>query len=873
MSEIVPLQIETKEDYASMVPAANTIPSQYKITSGEFNDVVGKTNEIVESINLANESIAGLATGEAGKVYATLAEAVALNPKPANGVSFQVSATDAANAGYYSFQSAQPNGVKFERPYVTVASDFDAQDTTKAVSAAAISEFIEPITARIVATDNGFAVVDEQQNILFNVDTKDGLHVFGMKCYSVDGTYYIADENNNIAFAIRQDGKLMADLEANTFIKAFTNNRQSLNVPVMSPAFDAANTTDAVSAKAVSDFVAPVTTRIVTDDSGFTVMDEAQNMLFRVDVQEGLHTFGMKCYSVDGSYYMVDEAKNIAFQITADGKLLAYYEEQSFINAFNRVRGSLSLGADVDYDVVSPGHIFGVYGNTRQYMTALYPEALLKTRIPVLLDGDKKRVFQTPGTQTAAVVATDVAVSLGATGYASKNISVSYVKSNRANLQNKNIRFMLLGDSIVAQGGAFVEGTGGNIANFVAQFLAMDNADINNINRVVVGTQNAQTTTLPYNGSLAVKSFSEGRAGWATYGYLNYPKWVRLDGTAFEDSNLFLGAEAMYLLAGLATKTPFDSTTPGQAWTNYAASANFTICTTPVGRFKPDYNTLLWEQLKFKWGYTSAFSAYTGNEAACQAEMNTFLFGSGGIAACNGGVCFNPDNYFYDIARGQAYTGSYVWTNANAFSIQKYLLRYRTMDDLGVRLTGAAGATVTGSDGVSYTIGTHITNTNAHDVCTPSHFTQGLGTNDSPVGTANMVTLTMQLLNTVAAQLPTAKVGYYLPRRPGVFYPQKWNDYGVMLQYNGGVNADYIAQIMSSIGTLSNANRINFIPAFFTQSPLSSGYSDMKVYDLDDTVLNGKAKAITGTDNVHLSGYQLRSIGYQLYAWLTWTLQ
>jgi hypothetical protein len=51
------------------------------------------------------------------KIYNTIAEAQALDPKPENGILFQVSkVTDINNSGYYSFQSGEANGTRFEYP-------------------------------------------------------------------------------------------------------------------------------------------------------------------------------------------------------------------------------------------------------------------------------------------------------------------------------------------------------------------------------------------------------------------------------------------------------------------------------------------------------------------------------------------------------------------------------------------------------------------------------------------------------------------------------------------------------------------------------------------------------------------------------------
>ncbi|WP_437918591.1 hypothetical protein [Sphingobacterium sp. LRF_L2] len=563
----------------------------------------------------------------------------------------------------------------------------------------------------------------------------------------------------------------------------------------------------------------------------------------------------------EGSFYIKDSSGNVSLKISTAGEISFFQNIQNFAANFNRAKGLLDLEReDLDYTFVSPDYVFGMYGSTRQYFTDLYPEALFTGKLPLLISESKKAILQNPGQQSEPVTTTSKTFELSFTGYKTKSFSVDYVRSNRSNLQGANIRMMLLSDSIVNQNQS-AGSVSGTIANFIRQFGLMDNADIGSIDPLMVGTRNSATVNLAYKGStLACKSFSEGRSGWATYNYLNYPRWVRLDGTAFEDAYTFLGAEAMYYLAGLATKTPFDSTVAGQPYTAYSMSQHFNICNTPVGRYKPDYNEQLWTALKAKWGFTTSVTSYSS--VTEDAKMEVFLFGSGGIASCDGGVCYDPaisHNPFYDISRAQAYTGDHEWINRNAFSITKYLERYRTMDDSGNRLVLGNGT------------GYLVTDVNAYDVCTPSHFVEGLGTNDVAVGLTNMVYFSQQLVDTVASELPSCKIGSYVPRRPGVFYPQRWQEYGLQSQFEGNATmANYNGALMNALGALSLLKQINYIPVFFTQSPVSAGYVECLTYDLNEIEM--AAKVVSGSDTVHLSAIQLRSIAYQLYSWLAWSI-
>lgn len=73
-----------------------------------------------------NDLLVGLGSGEGGKSYATLADAQAVSPKPADGTVFQVNEDpDKTKNGYWKFDSTQTGGTKFLRAfYDTVKGSF-----------------------------------------------------------------------------------------------------------------------------------------------------------------------------------------------------------------------------------------------------------------------------------------------------------------------------------------------------------------------------------------------------------------------------------------------------------------------------------------------------------------------------------------------------------------------------------------------------------------------------------------------------------------------------------------------------------------------------------------------------------------------------
>jgi hypothetical protein len=131
-----------------------------------------------------------------------------------------------------------------------------------------------------------------------------------------------------------------------------------------------------------------------------------------------------------------------------------------------------------------------------------------------------------------------------------------------------------------------------------------------------------------------------------------------------------MGAEAMYYMLGLATKTPYNSNVDGQAYTAFSNTdaTILTIVNTPFGRYKPNYNSIVWSNLKIAWGFVDTDTNYNSNVSDPKIEL--FLFGVGGVQNPNGGVVINPDNAFYNISKARNYTGSYNWTYTNAFDLQ-----------------------------------------------------------------------------------------------------------------------------------------------------------------------------------------------------------
>lgn len=124
-------------------------------------------------------------------IYTTLADALALAPKPADGIVFQVStATLNAPAGYYSFQSTQPNGIKYERAFLK-AEDFAAIDDYNKTKTKVTGVTAEAFTLlSIPSTNVGYITAAGAENATAGWKRTSGTTTAQMYAITVGLSYY-----------------------------------------------------------------------------------------------------------------------------------------------------------------------------------------------------------------------------------------------------------------------------------------------------------------------------------------------------------------------------------------------------------------------------------------------------------------------------------------------------------------------------------------------------------------------------------------------------------------------------------------------------------------------------------------------------------
>jgi hypothetical protein len=204
------------------------------------------------------------------------------------------------------------------------------------------------------------------------------------------------------------------------------------------------------------------------------------------------------------------------------------------------------------------------------------------------------------------------------------------------------------------------------------------------------------------------------------------------------------------------------------------------------------------------------------------------------------------------------------------FSINAWLSKYRTMDDQGNRLSLGNGT------------GSLITSDNIAeiDACTPTHVLIMLGANGG--GTCSEY---QELVNIIKSELSDTIIGITVPDAAGTYFPSLhpncsdkmviWNDTGS--QGSRHAQQHGLTQLLQAeYGNAdSEANNVYFLPFYFVQPTAES--CSMRRVDLPDAMIQLTSKHIFSDSygwhaSTHVNGIGHINWGYQLYAWLKYTI-
>jgi len=536
----------------------------------------------------------------------------------------------------------------------------------------------------------------------------------------------------------------------------------------------------------------------------------------------------------------------------------------------------------------------------RKYSQFLFPESFLNQVVPVKVNGYRAYPINLCGNNEGKsditgenVVDKSFPITLSGSGYTSNSFTTTLHNTRSSVGYTHNMRILSIGDSVLGSRWSTDDGkyTGGWCPPSLLQEMIekdhIDHAQGRNIasisgtdyrltagcKAISIGTINNYNQAYKYKGnSYTLRSFNESRAGWTLHAIMRYPCNGNGATLAYDTAGMMAG-EALWDMLGLRYRIVYGNTYTIGAENVFDGTSD-TNClsllrSTPAGYYHWDYSTALYTNLYEL--YSTKWSTYTNDN-----DTNRNLY----IDQTLTGLYNNPDNPFYD------------WTTAKlgdiGFNFETYLLRYRTMDDSGNRLTGVAGAIVTGVDGNTYTIGTLITSTTDYDVCKPTHTVIQMSINDYYLtytggsdATTNLATISNDVevlrnkLATIFSSTYSSYVGMIITRCSGTLFPENWKDVlddqcsRSMLAISANMFLKKVNEYSkTTYSTLSSASLMQYVPIYEIVPPTST----MFTHKTESLLLGNSFYQSDKEDNLH-GGYSFsKSIAYQLLGWIYYTL-
>jgi len=723
-------------------------------------------------------------------------------------------------------------------------------------------------------------------------------YTFGDKSYSWDGLnlvdplekqktiiiddeiFAVIDNTNNYSFLIDESGNSIFK----ELFSQFLSKLSSAGIPISNNLFNVLSFISSVTGNSnsvaisqstftqLSNLLTDFLTRFESYDNYFAVLDSNKNAAMYAD-NDGVHVGNMVFHSVNGELAITDENKNICAFCDSLGKW-SFLEDLTFFKSkllsvqsyIQQLAGGITT---LDYVIHYPTVIFAIDNNSvstfngrREYIQRLYRESLLYNKIPVNLNTKDSITLQSLAVNVNTVENNSKPIELTGNGYLTKSISLNLRKTKASIGRGKVINLLGLGDSITDNVFQDIDGTG--IYSYLAllkKLAIMDNADFADSNNLVVntiGTKTGQNVNFTYKGTAYNSNeFDEGRGAWTLANYLRHCAHTVISASDVWLNPTFRNENAWDSL-GLGTHDNLGTTRTYVAYSGSTVDQN-RIRNTPHGLYAPDCTQNLWTVLKrlFPSGFTYNSTLYTfattylssTEDAKSLAGMN-YLFS-------------NPQNPFFDQATA-------ISTSSYAFSMTKYLARYRTCDNAGNQLIGIAGSSVTGVDGGTYTIGSLATNTSAFKVFPPNFMTLCLGENEKyfyPSDYNATFTDLQLLISAIHIFSSTIKIGVFKTRTMGSFYQYDGFNSIPITGDIGDFNYKY-DDLMKLAYEDYKVSNVCYIPVYYIMNGLepSNQRNDIDLGNIDKTILSSYS------DSVHPGIYSYYGISYQILSWLYYSL-
>ena len=433
--------------------------------------------------------------------------------------------------------------------------------------------------------------------------------------------------------------------------------------------------------------------------------------------------------------------------------------------------------------------------------------------------------------------------------------SFDLITTKNSVISGKTIKHLVIGDSWAAANENTLDGQHTGPWNYTSTVVdefekTKIDLELDSTTRFIsIGDTSSARRNNIYKGiTYEIRASQIGKGGWSAYSFLRFPTNIRQEGAGTMSEKLAWDA------LGLGRRELYGNTYDESAtYTPYVADVEHRIqylTEVAMGYYHWDYST---ELLRWAEGGSSQSVYVPGNttqQATIDAAMENLLN--------------HPENPFYDWATAINSDGEY------AFSLAKYLERYKTLADDGVtRLV------------IGETAGTEVTQSwqlAEYDVCKPSHVTLELGMNDYnkiPIQQRfEDIYKIAELIHDFDANI---LVGIMTVHITGAFYPEYFLDkavYNKITDYNENLYYKSDTASLRALNTYftnqfptENADRNNvyYIPSYFIQGVTRNGAYNCKT-------TNDKTIIADGTDSIHGAIDVYAEMGYQLWSWLLYTL-
>lgn len=514
------------------------------------------------------------------------------------------------------------------------------------------------------------------------------------------------------------------------------------------------------------------------------------------------------------------------------------------------------LGPDEDAIIYLPKFIYSVFNTGDVYRNVIQNirlEGLADKKVKGFkVNGGRELPIFSPLTQSDNKSKINRVIDVTSNGITLKSSIFKNVVTKNSVLVGKTIKHLGIGDSWAAanldQLNGEHKGSWNYLSEAVNEFMRTEiDLEDDTAKYISMGRVGNPRRYGEYKGeTYMIRASNEGRGGWAACSFLRFPFSIRTTnrGTMSEKlawDALGLGRKELYGNA-------YDESAP---YTPYVADTEHRVqylTEVAMGYYHWDYST---ELLRWAEGSGSQ-SVYVAGNTAQQQTIDAAM-----EAALN-----NPENPFYDWATAISSDGEY------AFSLAKYLERYKTLADDGItRLV------------IGETAGTEITQPYQladYDICKPSHVTIELGMNDYNGLTAQQkADDVIALANVIKAFDSNIKIGIMTVHYNGALYSGYFTDKiasndladteinGCYTSVNGirAMNTLLSEAYPSEDGT----NNVYYIPSYFIQGCTRAG-ARIAVTPNGNEIIND------GVDYIHPDIDVHKEMGQQLWAWLLYTL-